>query len=99
MVTAPVSDNEGRLLQMERRYREKRANIRMLQEQIAREEEEEEGIRNEYVGLLNLDQARVFANALDDDNVDAYLSAVIGERQQTTLPRTWNDYNNFTRSI
>jgi hypothetical protein len=96
---APVVDTEAQLLRQERRYQQKRDSIRRLQEALAREEEEEEEIRNEYINMLNPVQARVFNDVLNNDNVDTYLSDVITERQRTTRPRTWADYNVNTQNI
>ncbi|KAI8338058.1 hypothetical protein BC941DRAFT_424482 [Chlamydoabsidia padenii] len=70
---------------------------RRLRDQLARVEEGEE--RNAYIRRLTSNPAQdaVFARALKDNNVDVYLDDVIGECQRTTLPRTWQDDNPYTR--
>ncbi|SAL95948.1 hypothetical protein [Absidia glauca] len=98
----PVVDEERDFLAHEVRYRDKRANASRLRELLARAEEEEEEEKGQYMTLLNHSnppQAAVFARAIEEGNEDAYIEAVIRERQRTTLPRTWRDDNPYTRNI
>ncbi|SAM02978.1 hypothetical protein [Absidia glauca] len=100
--TAPVVDDEGRLLRRELDYEASRAETRRLEELLARARQAEAEARNSYVDLLetvNPQQAAAFSHAEDSNNVDVYLSTTIRERRRTTLPRTWRDYNPYTRSI
>jgi hypothetical protein len=100
--TAPVVDDEGRLLRREIDYEASRAETRRLEEQLARARQAEVEARTSYVDLLetvNPQQAAAFAQAEDSSNIDVYLSTTIRERRRTTLPRTWRDYNPYTRSI
>jgi hypothetical protein len=97
-----VVDEERRFLSHEVRYRDKRANVRRLRDLLARAEEEEEEEKGQYMALLNDSnppQAAVFSRAIEEGNEDAYIEAVIRERQRTTLPRTWRDDNPYTRHI
>jgi predicted RNase H-like nuclease (RuvC/YqgF family) len=97
--SAPVVDNEQQLLRLERRYQERRTTIRRLREELAREEEEEDAIHREYASLLDREQATMLTRALADGNVDDFLSSRISERQRTTLPTTWREYNPYTQSM
>jgi uncharacterized lipoprotein len=97
-----VVDEERSLLAHEVRYRDKRANARRLRDLLTRAEEEEEEEKGQYMTLLtdvNPPQAAVFAQAVEEGNEDAYIEAIIRERQRTTLPRTWRDDNPYTRHI
>ncbi|CAO3588532.1 unnamed protein product [Absidia cylindrospora] len=96
-------NDEVTMHECRQRVRSRNQQIEDLQRQIqqlhdANEEDTtlEDATSIRYIQRLNSQQANVFIQATDRDR---YLESVMAYRRRRTIPRTYQDYNPYTRNL
>lgn len=96
-------NDEVTMHECRQRVRNRNQQIEDLQRQIqqlhdANEEDTilEDATSIRYIQRLNSRQANVFIQATDRDR---YLESVMAYRRRRTIPRTYQDYNPYTRNL